>query len=199
MTRHLVVMVAVVAAFARGAAAQTAAGGSSPGPLVLEPIETRFVVAPEYKVTDLDGRTGQMAGITAGALTDNSMFLGGAIYSLTNRASDFKLTYGGLLIGWTVPAGSAVRVGGRALAGFGSATLGDTVQVFDRRTLAVRTINIVGRDDFAVFEPQAQASVRLSGRVNLDGTVGYRLTGMDDVLRDRLDGVTGAIAIQLKW
>jgi hypothetical protein len=45
---------------------------------VLEPIESRFVVAPEYKFTDIGGRSGHMAGVTAGVLTDRSLYLGGA-------------------------------------------------------------------------------------------------------------------------
>ena len=50
---------------AAAAQAQTP-GGPSSGPLVLERIESHFVVAPEYKFTDIDGRTGQLAGVSAG-------------------------------------------------------------------------------------------------------------------------------------
>ena len=41
------------------------------------------------------------AGVSAGVLTDRSLYLGGAIYFLTNGSDDFGLTYGGLLTGWT--------------------------------------------------------------------------------------------------
>jgi hypothetical protein len=49
-------------------------------------------VAPEYKFTDVDGRTGHMAGVSAGVLTDRSLYFGGAIYFLTNGSDDFGLT-----------------------------------------------------------------------------------------------------------
>src|SRR4051812_36745671 len=110
-----------------------APGGPSSGPLVLERIESQFVVAPEYKFTDVDGRTGHMAGVSAGVLTDRSLYLGGAIYFLTNGSDDFGLTYGGLLTGWTTGLGSHVRVGGRGLLGFGGGTAGAAFTTYDPR------------------------------------------------------------------
>jgi len=173
--------------------------GPSSGPLVLERIESRFVVAPEYKVTDVDGRTGQLAGVSAGVLTDESMYLGGAIYSLTNGSDDFELTCGGLLVGWTVPAGSRVRVGGRGLFGIGTATLGDAVAVRAPRSSVTRTVLFRYRDDFAFAEPQAQAHFSATSHIGVDATGGYRFAGMVDVLHDRLNGATGSLAMQIGW
>jgi len=174
-------------------------GIPSSGPLVLEPIETHFVVAPEYKITDLDGRTGQMAGVSAGVLTDESLYIGGAVYSLTNRSDDFRMTYGGLLVGWTVPFGSHLRIGGRGLVGLGSAALGDDVTVHDRRSLAVRTVQFVQHDDFVFVEPQGQAHIGINNHLGLDVSAGYRFAGLEEGLHDRLDGATGAIAMQIGW
>lgn len=198
MTSRITLALVLLFAARTAAQAQTP-GGPSSGPLVLERIESHFVVAPEYKVTELDGRTGQLAGVSAGVLTDESMYLGGAIYSLTNRSDDFELTYGGLLIGWTVPAGSRVRVGGRGLLGLGTATLGDAVSVRAPRSSITRTVVIRQRDDFVFAEPQAQTHVALTSHVGVDATAGYRFAGMDDFLHDRLNGATGALAVQLEW
>ena len=112
MSRCLLLATMVFIGSAGVAQAQAPAGPSS-GPLVLEPIESHFVVAPEYKFTDVDGRTGHMAGVTAGVLTDRALYLGGAIYFLTNGDHGFGLTYGGLLAGWTTGVGTHLRVGGR--------------------------------------------------------------------------------------
>ena len=40
-----------------------------------------------------------------------------------DRSDTFKLTYGGLLVGWSSPDTHRIRFGVRGLAGFGSATL----------------------------------------------------------------------------
>jgi hypothetical protein len=197
MTARIALALAVLLA---GTAVQAQTpGGPSSGPLVLERIENHFVVAPEYKVTEIDGRTGQLAGVSAGVLTDESMYLGGAIYSLANRSDDFELTYGGLLLGWTVPAGSKVRVGGRGLIGLGTATLGDAIDVRIPRSSVTRTVVFRQRDDFVFAEPQAQAHVTVASHIGVDATAGYRFAGMEDFLDDRLNGATGSLAVQVGW
>ena len=118
--------------------------------------------------------------------------------SLANRSDDFELTYGGLLIGWTLPAGSKVRFGGRGLLGFGTATLGDAVTVRDSEVL-----------------DHSHGAVRSAGRLRVRRTAGagarrrdtsawmppagYRFAGMDDFLDDRLNGATGSLAVQIGW
>ena len=50
-----------------------------------------FVVAADYKVTDVDGVVSHMAGARAGRLLDDAFFVGGAVYWLPdgrNRAPD---------------------------------------------------------------------------------------------------------------
>jgi len=198
MNLRLTLAAVLLAGCATAAQAQTP-GGPSSGPLVLQPIESRFVVAPEYKFTDVDGRSGHMAGFTAGVLTDRSLYLGGALYFLTNGSHDFGLTYGGLLTGWTTPVGAHLRVGGRALLGVGTATLGDTITTFDpRRRVGARTVNLILQDDFLVAEPQAQAHLSIADHVGVDVTGGYRFTGYEQ-LRNGADGATGSVGLQIGW
>jgi len=54
-----------------------AAAQTTQGPLVLERSHNPFVVAPDYKITDIDGDTGQMAGAYAGKLLGDILFVGG--------------------------------------------------------------------------------------------------------------------------
>lgn len=192
------VAAALLIASATAAEAQTA-GGPSSGPLVLEPIESHFVVAPEYKFTELGGRTGHMVGVNAGVLTDRSLYLGGAVYFLTNGSDDFGLTYGGFLGGWTTPLGSHLRVGGRGLLGFGGATLGEAFTTFDPHLRGVRSYRYIAHDDFLLGEPQGQAHISFGDRVGIDVTGGYRFAWWDEFIHDGVDGVTGALALQIGW
>ena len=173
------------------------AGRSFLGPLVFERIESHFVVAPEYKYTELDGRAGHMAGFSAGVLNDKSLYIGGAIYFLANGSDAFGLTYGGLLTGMTVPVGSHLRVGGRALFGFGEATIGDSYATYDPHRRVTRNYLYIVHQDFALAEPQAQAHISFADHVGVDVTAGYRFAGWDEYAHNGVDGVTGAVAAQI--
>ena len=198
MSARLLVLTALLAGFATSAQAQAPAS-PSPAPLVLEPIESNFVVAPEYKFTDVNGRTGHMAGVSAGVLTDRSLYVGGAIYFLANGSDDFGLTYGGLLTGWTTGVGSHLRVGGRGLVGFGGATLGEAFTAFDPHFRGLRTYRYIAHDDFFLAEPQGQAHLSFADHVGVDITGGYRFAFWDEFIRGGVDGVTGAVALQIGW
>lgn len=106
--------------------AQNAPAPTTNGPLVLERIHNDWVVAPDYKFTRLDDRTGQLAGGYVGRLLDGQVLIGGAGYWLANRSRDFELAYGGLLIGWQSPEMGRIRFGARSLIGGGQASLGVT-------------------------------------------------------------------------
>jgi hypothetical protein len=192
------------------------------GPLVLERIHDGWVIAPDFKVTDFDNRTGELAGAYGGRLIDGTLLIGGAGYWLANDDRDFKLAYGGLVVGWQSPEFGRVRFGGRGLVGAGRATLGFDVTtlrndvrfgVTDSRaqgtapgrgpttvqqpqTLRVR---FVGRDDFFVVEPQVNVSARLTKAIGVSCGVGYRATAEADVLRDRLNGPTANLSVQFGW
>src|SRR5881409_1187089 len=123
MSKTFVCMAALLvatAAYAQNPPAATPANG----PLVLERIHDGWVLAPDFKVTEVDNRTGELAGAYGGRLIDNTLFIGGAGYWLTNDARDFKMAYGGVIIGWQSREFGRIRFGGRGLAGAGRATLG---------------------------------------------------------------------------
>ena len=110
--------------------AQKAPAPTSNGPLVLERIHNDWVVAPDYKITKMDDRTGQLAGAYVGRMLDGQVLIGGAGYWLANRSRDFELAYGGLLLGWQSPEMGRIRFGARSLIGGGEASLGITFPGF---------------------------------------------------------------------
>lgn len=182
------------------------------GPLVLEPVQSGFVVAPDVKVTDFDGDLGTLVGGYAGWLHDRALFVGGAGYWLANGRRDQELAYGGLLVGWTVNGGGRVAFGARGLVGAGQATLSDDI------TFARRNLQAPGRSSrpggastggagttgfrywydrqFLIFEPQGNVLVKLANGVRLDIGAGYRLIGSEHDFDDRLRGATGSIALR---
>jgi hypothetical protein len=139
---------------------------------------------------------------------DDRLIIGGAGYWMVDGSNGAALRYGGLLVGWSTTPGR-IRFGGRALAGVGHATLpiGVNEPVFAR--FGARTPPTVrsgggirylrAGDDILVLEPQASGVVKLMEHVSIDGAIGYRVVGLADALRDRLDGVTGSLALQFGW
>ncbi|HEU5259672.1 MAG TPA: hypothetical protein VFU28_26980 [Vicinamibacterales bacterium] len=203
--------------------AQSAQNPPAPtnGPLVLERIHDPWVLAPDFKVTDLDGRTGQLPGVYGGRLLDDTLLIGGAVYWLANDERDFKMTYGGVLVGWQSHEFGRIRFGGRGLTGFGRATLGvDTAPlqgitplapggrgdirfgVTDPRVpapqLPAPTIRarFAATDDFFVVEPQANVSVRITNAIGVSCGASYRQTANANWLRDRLNGPSASLAVQ---
>ena len=56
---------------------------------------------------------------------------------------------------------------------------------------------MIFRDHFFVFEPQADALVRLTRLLRLDVGVGYRLIDGVDHVDQRLRGASGSVALQI--
>ena len=219
MRRHFIFLTAalIVAALPPQTYAQQAPAAS---PLVVERIDNRFVVAPDFKVTDVDNELGELAGMYAGALLDHRVLIGAAGYWLANGSDDMKLTYGGLLVGWSTPDTSRIRFGVRGLAGVGRATLPAEAELaFGRVPLSSpgirfgtrnspravpdiglgRSIRFALRDDFLVFEPQGIVGLSVTDHILINVGAGYRAVALTDALRDRVDGATGSVAVEFDW
>jgi hypothetical protein len=232
-TPHLLIAALLVAstAYAQNPPAQNPPVQNQPaptnGPLVLERIHDGWVLAPDFKITDLNDRTGELAGAYGGRLIDNTLLIGGAGYLLTNDARDFKLAYGGVLIGWQSREFGRIRFGGRGLAGGGSATLGFDgglpgrpvpqplagrgdvrFGVTDPRVQtripapgnqAFPATRFIAREDFFVVEPQANVSARITRNIGLSCGVSYRQTAGTDFLGDHVNGPAANLAVQFGW
>jgi Outer membrane protein beta-barrel domain len=179
--------------------------------LTLERIHNDFVVAPDFKITDVDGRTGNLVGVSAGLLTQDTFFVGGAGYWLANGSeNDFEMMYGGLTLGWNFRPEHRVQFGARSLFGFGRATLGTDVNAFrfdgrdtrgrlnTRVAATQRTSRFGVEEDFLVAEPEVTFGARLTDHLGLNIGAGYRFAGLVDRLDDRLNGASGTISLQLR-
>lgn len=199
--------------------AAAAQGGSPPstplgqGPMTVERVKSGFLVAPDFKVTEFDRRVSQLAGAYAGWLSDRTFFLGGGGYWLANRSRDREMAYGGLVVGWFAGADRRIGFGAKGLIGGGRARLVTSVgDIFDydhrdvQRLEGVASglgllippqVNVRVRDDFFVAEPEATVIVGLSKHFRLTAGAGYRLIGGARGTRDRLQGATGSVALQI--
>ena len=64
---------------------------------------------------------------------------------------------------------------------------------------APSTFWVRARDDFFVFEPQADLLTRVTDYVSVNWGAGYRLTALTDVLDDRLNSATSSVALRFEW
>jgi hypothetical protein len=197
------------------ASAQQPAPPPAPGALVLEPMEKNVVLAPEVKVTKINGQIGTLAGGSAGWVNDTHFLIGGAAYWLTDRKADSRnLGYGGLLVGWFFDSGRPVSVSARTLVGFGRISETATLAIpycalpeeslcFKRRVDPDALIQprVRFHRDFLLAEPEIDVVARLSRLVSLTAGAGYRLAPdyqrADVSLNPR--GATGAFSVQFKF
>ncbi len=215
MVRKLLMATGAVFTLATAAWAQSTtapADQSRPAQLIVEKIQKGWLVAPDVRGVDLDGRAGSLAGGYAGRITDRTWVIGGGGYWLMNRDDDFKLAYGGAVVEWLARSDRKIGFGVRSLVGGGSATLprtlGELVTVDSRaaggrgirfgggRTSFDPTTRIAVRDDFVIAEPQANLLVNFTRRYRLAVGIGYRLVGWAPALGDQLSGASGSLSIQ---
>ena len=189
-----------------------AAGAQQPapsGPLVLEPLHNGFLLAPDVKVTKVDGNVGTLAGGYAGWVKDDHLFIGGGAYWLADhKKNTHDLAYGGFVVGWFFDPTRPVSFSVKALAGVGQFSEPFDVHILVRdNPLPVHAVDndrlsdqlnqqFRFRSDFFVLEPEFDVQARLSRRVRLSAGVGYRAAdeprGFNGVAR----GATGSVSVQ---
>ena len=87
-------------------------------------VESGFLVAPDFKFTDVNGDFANLAGAYGGWLVDKKFLIGGGVYTLTNGSGADDMTYGGGVFEYFVNQGSLVNVSVKGLIGGGNATVG---------------------------------------------------------------------------
>lgn len=178
------------------------------GPLVLRPISSALVFAPDVKVTELHDTTGVLAGGYAGKLIEDTVLLGGAVYVLADPREDVRLWYAGLLTGAPLIRFDDFRVEARGLLGIGRGSVFETVSANrlgrgrrddDRAFVDDGSGNVRVRyeTDLVVAEPELRFAFALSPAVSVDAGVGYRFTGGRGTLDQELRGVTGAVGLRI--
>jgi len=182
----------------------TAADQQSQGPMIVERVHNGFLVAPDFKFTEIDHHSSGLAGGYAGFVFDEHVFVGGGAYVLASERRGRELAYGGLLLQWLGGGDGPFGFSVKTLLGGGSAEVPRTVQFVDRGRLISEPFR--SRQDFFVAEPELDALVRITSHVRLAVGAGYRFTGSahgrnDDAFdgpgRARLDGAVGSISLQI--
>lgn len=118
--------------FVLGALAPASAQTSTTRTLSSGGVDSNFVIAPDFKFTDINGDFANLAGAYGGWMIDKKLLVGGAAYTLTNGSGADGMTYGGGVVEYFVNQDSLVNVSVRALVGGGSATLGSNLADLDR-------------------------------------------------------------------
>lgn len=180
------------------------------GPMTVERLRSGFQITPEVKVTQVNRTTSELVGGSAGWVTDETFFVGGAGYWLANQSSTRKMAYGGVVLQWLARTDERIGFSVRGLLGAGSATLPETVtqvifpphypfgpdgRVDPLMPRTVTTASVRVRGGFFVAEPEADLTMRLSKRVRLTGGVGYRAVSREHRDGTSLGGITGSLGL----
>jgi hypothetical protein len=214
LSRRSPVVAVAVLLVPLAASAQTAqSSGGGQGPMIVERVKSGFLVEPEVKVTRFDGRTSELVGADAGWLADQTFFIGGGGYWMSNQSHDRQLAYGGLVLGVSTPVDSPFSLGVKTLLGGGRATVLRSVTVFDpfyggdvriqgpglpsMRVPVPIVTDVRFREDFVVLEPQLNVGFKMSKRIRLTAGAGYRWIGRRRGGLDDLSGATGSLGVQI--
>jgi hypothetical protein len=159
-----------------GAALNVAAADqTSQGPMIVERVHNGFLAAPDFKITEFDRRTSALAGGYAGVVFADAVFIGAGGYGLVSDTRGRGLAYGGLVMQWFGRTNETFGYSAKMLVGAGTADSSENVQVLDRGRVTTQAIRV--RQDFAVFEPDVNALVRVSRHLRITAGAGYRFTG----------------------
>ena len=210
------------------AAAQEPAAESR---LTVERIRSGLVIAPDLRLTRIDGDSGAVAGLYGGFITDRRLLVGAGAYWLTGGPAGIDMAYGGGLVEWFANPGGRVDFSVRSLFGAGQATLASTVEIpfFDAfrghtdRPLfggfghgrhgngrfhghrEARNSNFAWptsftfryRENFLIADPQLSVHLNVTDWLRIGGGAGYRFIGKAGSDRERLQGFTTSIGLQL--
>ena len=178
--------------------------------LVLEKMQSGFVVSPVVKFTGVDDDLGTLAGVSGGWMTDGRLLIGPGAYWLVGGADEVDMAYGGGVVEWFSSPGARVSASIGSLVGFGSATLDTVVDSrhrldgFGRISLSrfgggrfLPSTTLRFREEFFVAEPQASLVLDVTDWFRVRLGAGYRLIGLADQFEDRLRGYTASIGVQL--
>ena len=108
-----------LAVMAVGGAAAAQSQGGQTGRLMLEEIDNGWLISPDFRVTELEGETTQVAGVYGGWLMDHRFLIGAGAYWLVDGPNDTDLKYFGR--SWGGPPTSAIGLTSRYAGWSGSA------------------------------------------------------------------------------
>jgi hypothetical protein len=180
------------------------ASQASQGPMVVERVHSGFLVAPDFKFTEVDKKSSGLAGGYAGFVFDDHFFVGGGAYVLASQTRDREMAYGGLVLQWFEGGNNTFGFSAKTLLGGGRTESSNTVQLVDRGRLVSQRFRT--SQDFFVAEPEVDALVRFTKHLRLAVGAGYRFTGsgrrgadgfIDGLDRSGLNGAVGSVGLQI--
>ncbi len=86
-------------------------------------IESNFLIAPDYKFTEVDGEFAGLAGFYGGWLINQKFLVGGAAYFQTNGGNESDMKYGGAVLKYFFNPTRVANISVRGLVGAGRANL----------------------------------------------------------------------------
>jgi hypothetical protein len=211
---HTLAALAMMCAVPAVAGAQAGTGQGGQGPMTVEQARDGFAIAPDVKVTRLDGSSRALTGLYGGWVFDDTVLVGAGGYFLPDSSSNRKLAYGGAVVEWRQhPTLGPITFGLRGLAGYGQATMTSTVNLVSYgppygpfpfagpnqmppATTTTTTALVRFDQGFFVFEPEAELVVSLARWLRLTGSLGYRAIGDASGMENRLRGASGGLALE---
>lgn len=187
---------------------RTAAAQGSAGPMTVQRVGNSAFIAPDFKITDFNGKTTGVAGAFGGYLIENTFFIGAGGYGLTDSSSLRDMWYFGLVTGVYINRDRPVGYGFKALIGGGEATVAQQYYAYpppQPRRGAVAPAYVTGgyHTGIFVFEPEANVVVQVNRHISLTGGVGYRFAGepywgyYGGYGNADVSGVTGTVSLHI--
>lgn len=163
--------------------------------------EDGFMIAPDYRVTDINHHTANLLGAYGGYVFGGQFLVGAGGYWQVDSTDGLRIAYGGPVFEWRVFPDKAVGLNLHGLIGGGWRYADDSYFAnfgrprVDHRGVPAGRYNTLPYgfydDGFFVAEPEAQVVVRLGSWIRLQGGVGYRATSSDNT-----NGASGSVSVQ---
>jgi hypothetical protein len=163
------------------------------------PGDDGFVIAPDFRFSEIGGHTAALAGAYGGAVFAGRFLFGAGGYWQTNDVHGQRLAYGGGVVEWRALKAGPIGINAHGLVGWGQASY-DGVFITDghvdnhhSNAFTYPDPRFRFHDDFAVAEPEVQVVGRFAKSLRLVAGAGYRFTSSHN---DDLNGFGGSVSLQ---
>jgi hypothetical protein len=173
-------------------------GTSSTGIVHTSAAENGFVIAPDFRVTEINHHTAQMVGAYGGYVMARQLLVGAGAYWQADSTDGAHMFYTGPVVEWRMFPDRTVGLNLHGLVGGGWRYVDDNfyyLRIRGDRFLPPPGTRPVPHgwynDGFFVAEPEAQVVWRMGSWARVQGGVGYRATSADG-----LSGASGSVSVQ---
>ena len=160
--------------------------------------EDGLVIAPDFRVTQINNQTATLVGAYGGYVFGGQFLVGAGGYWQANSTDGARIAYFGPVLEWRALADRTIGFNLHGLVG-GGWRYADHGYYFDLRGnhVAPRQGHYYGfpnaffDEGFFVAEPEAQVVIRFGSSLRLQAGVGYRATSAGN-----LSGASGSVSVQ---